>query len=289
MRTSIAFNHLFAAFIAVSFLCGTLSFSQEEGAQSKLKEIANRGSAAVESTKRITSPRYQRALALHQQHEQYLAEFAKGKTRPFPDIAENWATYQKATTNLAAKYEQFLAAEDSTQKQPLATELLDGLQLVGVVLRNASHGTIPEEVLTEQQVADQERLMQEYNTMASADQEDEVDLVTPDTIYTLKHLPIPIHFTGPKGTEIMLHSEVGGEFPNGYDYIKITTDENGVAQTFWISNGDGVANCQISFRSPALTGKGTLIAIVRELNLLPLTAFSPVAKAAAQQTKTISQ
>jgi len=291
--------------LVIISICFSVALAQEAPFQAKLDEVTdralaaskssaqveenttNRVLAASEATTKAVSQRHKRALELHKTYGDYLANLAAGETRPFPDIAENWEAYQQATSSTAELYKTFLETTDKDEKSRLTTGLLVALQPIGVVLRNASHGVVPEVVMTDALVAAQERLMNEFNTIGYAEDEGQVELVTPDTIYTLKHLPIPIQFTGPKETDIMLHSEVGGKFPNGLDYIKITTNEQGIAQTFWISNGDGVASCQINYRSPALTSKGALIAIVRDLNLIPLEGFSPIVKSALNKSSSI--
>ena len=89
---------------------------------------------------------------------------------------------------------------------------------------------------------------------------------------------MPIVFSAPEGTEIFLFSELGGEFVNQMSYIKITANKEGVATTWWLSRGDGVAACNIIYRSPEYPAKGFITPYVKSLELMDLETISPVVK-----------
>lgn len=70
---------------------------------------------------------------------------------------------------------------------------------------------------------------------------------------------------------------MGGEFvSNQSAYIKITANDEGIAQTHWVSHGDGVADCLIAYTSTNAAGGGMITHRVVQLKLVPLESISPV-------------
>jgi len=231
------------------------------------------------------NPLFDRVRELHKQRATYLKDYADGKVRPFPNIVENWQQYGELVKTLSAQNEAYTITTDPEEKLKLAAPLLEAIQPLGKVLENADHGTYTMPKLTEKDFALQEKLMNQYNEAPSSDDEGKLKLITPEQFYTLKNLPIPIQFSAPEGTEVFLFSELGGHFPNNLSYIRITADENNLATTAWISIGDGVADCNVIYRSSEYPSKGRITPIVKELTLRPLEMISPVFKETVAQTE----
>jgi len=255
--------------------------------QEKQERIAkNIAKATARTEKNIAksskSKMYERVLALQEQRAVYLKNLAEGKVRPFPEIAENWEYYQAQVASLTTDYATFKATDNSVDKAKLAAPLLIALKPIGPWLDNAEHSGPSKIVLSAEEAAESDRLEEHYFTTKSAGLDGKLRLTTPRSYYTLKHLPVPIIFNGPAETEVMLYSEVGGQFPNGHSFISVKTDDEGIASTSWVSNGDGVGNCSVLYRSTELPSKrGKINIVVRKLSLDPLESISPVVKATA--------
>jgi len=258
--------------------------------QEKQKRVAkNIAEASARTQKNIAkgakSEMYKRVLALHEQRATYLKSFAEGKTRAFPEVVENWEYYQSQVTNLTKDYEAYKTTESSEEKAKLATPMLLALKLIGPWLANAEHSSVGKIEATDEIVAEINRLEKRFNETKSAGPDGKMKLMTPSYSYTLKYLPVPIQFSGPPNSEVVLYSEVGGAFPNGISYISIKTDDNGLASTSWVSEGDGVATCSILYRSTELPERDKINISVKRLSLLPLEQISPIAKAAEKSLK----
>ena len=266
----------------------------DEAYQEKQKRVAkNIAEANARTQKNIAkdakSEMYKRVLALQEQRAAYLKDLAEGKTRPFPNVVENWEYYQSQVVSLTTDYANFKATESSVDKAKLAAPLLAALQPIGPWLNNAKHSGPSKVVVSDAKAAEGDQLEERYFSTESAGLEGKLRLTTPESYFTLKHLPVPIQFVGEPDTEVVLYSEVGGKFPNDLSFISIKTDETGRASTSWVSEGDGVATCSIRYRSAELPSKrGRVSIVVRRLSLQPLEHISPVVKTAVNKTKTLT-
>ena len=264
---------------------GTKDRLLDEEYQEKQKRIARNIADATSHTqkniaKAAKSEMHKRALELNKQQSNYLEGLKNGKTRAFPEIVENWEYYQSQVVDLAKNYKTYKATESTIEKAKLATPMLASLKLIGPWLENAEHSSLAKVEATDEMVAEINHLRKRYHGVKSLGPEGKMKLITPSYLYTLKHLPVPIQFSGPSETEVVLYSEVGGTFPNGLSYISIITDDNGLASTSWVSKGDGVATCSILYRSTELPERDKINISVKRLSLFPLEHISPLAEVA---------
>jgi len=169
--------------------------------------------------------------------------------------------------------------------------ILEKVQPIGRFFKSANHDGYVTPTLTQAKVDEERSLMKEFNNAPSSDEEEgELNLVTPNNFYTLKHIPMPIQFSAPEGTKVYLASKFGGQFPNGTDYMIIEADENNIASTWWVSHGDGVAACNVEYRSAEFPYVGQINVYVKSPFLMDLETLSPVVKKVAQKaTQTTEQ
>lgn len=227
--------------------------------------------------------RIEKMLELRKNHASYIESFSKGEVRPFPQVAENWKTYVQNVADLEKLHQNILEEKDEEERQKLTDAFLLALQPLGFLLESATHEGAPIYKLTKSDKAAYDQLESEYYaSFDSAKPENgEIQLLSNDHAYTLKGIPLLITLKAPAGTEIILHSELGGEFvSNKSAYIKIKANEKGIAQTHWVSHGDAVGNCPVLYSSPIAVGDGTITHRVVQLKLRPLEAISPVIRAA---------
>jgi len=220
--------------------------------------------------------RLARISDLHKRQANFIDGIASGKFRPFPDIVKNYSRYTQQVAELVPIYQRWSEMPDSAAKDQLQAKLLHALQPLGYFLHSAEHGDIKPNVLSKQQVAQQNQLDKEYSNTYSNDSLSTVRLLTQDIYYTLKHIPIEIQFAAPEGTEIMLDSDMGGIFSNKLSKIKIIADKNNLATAYWHSFGDAVAMCSIRYKSKSYPGTGIITPIVKQLKLHPLDHLSPI-------------
>jgi len=259
---------------------------QERVAKNIAKATARTEKNIAKSSK---SEMFKRVIALQEKRATYLKGLADGKLRPFPTVVANWENYQSRLTDLKADYARYQATESSVDKAKLAAPLLVALQPIAPWLDDAQHSSSTRKSYTKEDVAESERLQKLFNTTRSAGLDGKLKITTPEVYYTLKHLPAIIQFVGAPDSEILLHSEVGGKFPNNLSFISIKTDENGIASTSWISKGEAVASCSILYRSTELpSNRGKINMIVRQLSLQPLEVISPVVKATATKIERLN-
>ena len=256
-----------------------------------LKSAKAIAAAAAETQKNMAKkkvdPRFLRVQQLHQRRKAYIADYANGAVRPFPEIVKNWPTYQSKLANLKALHETWRSTSDASEKAKLQARLLTDLQPLGSFLRSASHkGSIAKKLSAAEQ-DEVKSLAKQYNSVAEYEgEEDVVTLTSLPSPYTLKFLPTPITFSAPAGTEILLSSETAGRFSNDLSRIKIKANKQGVASTWWISYGGAVSTSTVTYRSASTVGVQTIYPVVQRLEMLDLETLSPVLK---KQTSILSQ
>ena len=232
------------------------------------------------------SPLYKRAQEMQKRHAAYAADVASGKIRPNQHLVNQWPLYGKQVADLTKLYASHNASESPAEKAKIATPLLEKLQPLGHVLKNATHGPErPLEEISEEEDKALSQLAAAYHSLPTSNEESVVKLLTPSTFYTLKNISNPIQFSAPAGTEIMLNSQLGGQFENDTIYISIIAGDDGLASTSWSSDGDGVAQCSIEYRSPRLEDRQVITPVVRQLNLIALDEIAPIVKKAARKTE----
>lgn len=242
----------------------------------------------AEQAGKSTNPRFLRVLAQKQRTKALKLALANGKIRSFPDIVENWPAYQTQLAKCTTLHQEWTETEDAQVKLQLHTALLDSLQPLKHVLKSATHANARVNKLSKSQQAQQARLDTAFNQVPSLEtvspaSASQLKLVTSAAPCTLTFLSVPIVFEAPAGTEIILSSTAGGLFANNLSKIRIVADEQGRASTLWMSHGDGVADCEILYRSPAMVGKSMINPIVKRLELMNLTEISPVVEKVASQ------
>jgi len=244
--------------------------------EAKLRTEQNMATAEV-------NPMFERAKAMQKRQAAYLEDIREGKTRRFAHLVDLWPQYQTEVTELSKMLEVLRDEEDDDKKLELQNELYEEMQAVGKFLKPANHDGYVVQETTMAEVKEEERLMLEFNNAPSSEGDGTLELLTPNSFFTLKSIPVLIQFSAPKGTEVFLFSELGGNFVNNKDYIKVTADDNGLASAWWVSHGDGVDRCNILFRSSEYPSVGAIVPHVKTLELIDLEVLSPVVEKAKTQ------
>ena len=165
---------------------------------------------------------------------------SRGGVKHYHDAIAQLPTLKKRVAESQSLYDHILSAETEERKQILGAQLVKSLQVIGYYLDDADHGKLPRRYLNPAQVEEQSQLDREFAEIEIPYDREEVRMVTPSIYYTIKNVPVVLSFRAPVGTEIILSSELGGMFPNQLSKVKIVANDQGVAETYWYSNGEGV-------------------------------------------------
>jgi len=201
---------------------------------------------------------------------------SRGGVKHYHDAIAQLPTLKKRVAESQSLYDHILSAETEERKQILGAQLVKSLQVIGYYLDDADHGKLPRRYLNPAQVEEQSQLDREFAEIEIPYDREEVRMVTPRIYYTIKNVPVVLSFRAPVGTEIILSSELGGMFPNQLSKVKIVANDEGVAETYWYSNGEGVGGCQVLYRSAAHHETGEVNIEVKKLHLLDFEALSTV-------------
>ncbi|MFC4992513.1 hypothetical protein [Rubritalea tangerina] len=236
--------------------------------------------ASVKTGQRAVAPqldpdlarKFEKVRALHASKLAYLEAAKKGEVQSFPDVIEKWPTYQQQVQEASELHSAYLKQSDAYSKMQLHDQLMRVLQPVGFILRSGSYQEGYKNILSKEQVEELERLSGRFNAAAdSASREHgELELVSPSHVYTLTHVPVELAVRATPGTEVLFQAEAGGLFPNKLSLIAVTADESGVARTTWVTEGDAINTCPVSFQSPSAWGRGSI-----EIEVVSLVLIDP--------------
>lgn len=196
----------------------------------------------------------ERIKSLHQRQADYAKKVAAGEIKPNADLAEIWPKIQTDVLSVHESIAALNSISASDPKRPaLESTLLSSLQEMGLYLAPSDHPPFTPRKLDSQQIAEMDRIENAIETMTFGDRKKAkpVRVIGPGMTFTLIHLPVPLVFNSQPGDKIYLVATTGGAFSNGLSLIELQADQNGHAQTTWVSIGEAVGKCDISIYSQA--------------------------------------
>ena len=177
----------------------------------------------------------------------FQALVADGKVHPWGEIADQYPAMRDTVERLANDYTVLLKEENPAKRQELETAFILALQPVGPFLQSADPISVDLTLNSEQ--------LKELQDLSDADRapdfesDSSLGYLTPRSLFTFLHIPIPIKIAAPSNVDIYLNSGGGGMFPNGLAMQKIRSNAQGLAETTWISKGDSVGLTVITVSS----------------------------------------
>lgn len=214
-----------------------------------------------------------RAANLRKQQEAYLKNVADGVAKPFPEIAEARPQHEKEVATLTQSLQAIAAEKDPVKSETLSKALFVALQPIGPLLKYADYVAGYQNVLSPAQVEEYNRLEAAWEAAAVNHPPNTrpLTIVGSSQLYTLTHLSVPLIVKGAPNSTILFRAQAGGLFSNKLPIIEVKTDANGLATTFWSTQGDAIAHSPIDLLSPAAPTDGTSFSITTvKLELEPL-------------------
>lgn len=214
-----------------------------------------------------------RAANLRKQHEAYLKNIADGTAKAYPELVEARPHHEKNVDSLTKDLTALAAEKDPTKRELASKALFVALQPLGPLLLDADYAKGSENILSPEQQNEFKRLEAAWETAAvnHPPNTPPLTIVGSSQLYTLTYLSVPLIVKGAPNSTVLFRAEAGGLFPNRLPIVEVKTDSNGLATTAWSTQGDAIANCAISLRSPNAPTDGASFNITTvKLALAPL-------------------
>lgn len=189
-----------------------------------------------------------RSESLRKIQVEHVKKVSEGEVVLFADWHRELADRKPRIEKLASDYTAFLAlANGSQQRIEAAVGLRSELAFLGAFLQDASHPPNAKVSLTAAQTAETKRILAAISRSkdANPDFDTRFAVVGPTDTFSLLFLPTPITVTAPAGETVYFESIAGGVFANGLPVAEVEVGADGLAQVFWISRGEAVANCGV--------------------------------------------
>ena len=198
---------------------------------------------------------HKRAMLVRKSSADFQALVAEGKMHPWGEIADQYPAMRDTVERLANDYTVLLNEENPVKRQELEAALILALQPVGPFLQSADPISVDLTLASEQ--------LKELQDLSDADRAPDLDsdsslgYLTPSFTYALLNIPVSIKIEAPSNVDIYLSSGGGGIFPNGLAMQKIRSNDQGLAETTWISKGDSIGLTTITASSPSVNNRLT--------------------------------
>lgn len=193
----------------------------------------------------------ERTHSVRSAHVRYIQQVSEGVIDPIKELEKMLATTRSLLPDLQTIYSNFLSEVDIEKKTALAGQIVPRLQTIGYWLDSANHDFQQSYVITNEELKRLQHIDSQNPKPAKYTETDrQLELLTPEQQVTLLNIPMPIAVKAPAGTEVFFIAHNGGEFANGLSRMQITTDQNGMAHTYWLSRGNAIGGTDISVISP---------------------------------------
>ncbi|MFT5905506.1 MAG: hypothetical protein ACI9E1_001104 [Cryomorphaceae bacterium] len=192
---------------------------------------------------------------LQQRQAEYLKNVAAGKIKPNADLIDKWDKIQSDVFAIRNDISALNNLDPNDRKVPFVeAKILSSLQQVGQYLIPAGHPEFTPLKLDKSQIAEMERIENaieniNYGTAADRKNAKPVEVIGSSIMFTFIELSVPLVLKSKPNEKIYLTADTGGAFSNGLSLIELETDDEGIANTTWLSIGDAVGICDLSIYS----------------------------------------